>query len=71
MGEEQFKPEVYYSKNSTIFTMYIDTNTIYIYKKKRRRCRAAEVSQARLHDQNIEAGQHQLYLLTKNQQKIK
>ena len=34
MGEEQFKPEVYYSKNGTILTMDTDTNTIYIYKKR-------------------------------------
>ena len=35
MGEEQFKPEVYYSKNGTILTMYTNTNTIYIYKKEK------------------------------------
>ena len=71
MGEEDFKPEVEYSKNGT----NEQCKYKYFYHlctQKRRWYHAAGVSQARLHDQNIEAGWYPFEsLFTKNQQKIK
>ena len=51
----------------------VNTNIFYhLCTQKRRWYHTAEVSQARLHDQNIEAGCYPFEsLFTKNQQKIK
>ena len=51
----------------------VNTNTfLKLCTQKRRWYHTAEVSQARLHDQNIEAGCYPFEsLFTKNQQKIK
>ena len=74
MGEEDFKPEIQYSKNGT--TEQCKYKSDYIkYIQKRRWCRAAGVSQARLHDQNVEAGRYPMESLltkikTKNQVKL-